>query len=170
MKRTVLWSDTYETINEKTKARLAEDEYNGIEPNEVYAEERAYEENSLELVALREQMKTANCGRIICYGRIGRWNGPAFGYHIFSSLPEVFFTELDTIEWFVDKKGDLRAEGSHHDGSNSYLYREITCTEDELDDLEAEIYYSGDDTEKVMAALEKYTKPLGHFFEMATAA
>ena len=62
-------------------------------------------------------------------------------------------------EWFLDEKGDLRAEAAHHDGTNYYLYRVFkdNVTEDQIEDFKDKVYH-GTLTEK---DIDKYTHRLG---------
>ena len=62
---------------------------------------------------------------IIVIGDIGRWNGRVMGYKDIPSgnIRDCLYADTDYTEWYVDKYGDLRADATHHDGTNHYLYR-----------------------------------------------
>lgn len=149
----IVWSDSYEGIEARAEEYAAEgyDYDNAIDI--------ARNNNIDDLIGIRALAEKAKCGRILCYGKLGLWNGTAYGYKVFNSLKEVFFSDCDNIEWSVEGD-DLCGYGSHHDGSNGYLYREISCDDEDLDELCEVIYESGRDEEKVKEYLERYTKPL----------
>ena len=39
------------------------------------------------------------------------------------NIRDCLYADTDYTEWYVDKYGDLRADATHHDGTNHYLYR-----------------------------------------------
>ena len=98
---------------------------------------------------------------IIIIGDLGLWNGRARGYKDVSSgnIKDCLHSDTDMSEWFLDEKGDLRAEAAHHDGTNYYLYRVFkdNVTEEQIEDFKDKIYH-GTLTEK---DIEKYTHRLG---------
>lgn len=61
---------------------------------------------------------------IVVIADLGLWNRrrPACK-ELGTSLVDCFYSECDFVTWQIDKKGDLRATCSHHDGTNYYLYR-----------------------------------------------
>ena len=63
-----------------------------------------------------------NCG-LIAIADVGRWNGRFSGYKELKRLEDVMYSDCDYERVYVDSNGDLRKEESHHDGSNSILYR-----------------------------------------------
>lgn len=63
---------------------------------------------------------------IIAIGDLGLWDKCVTGYKIINSgnIADCLSDgTCDYITWYVDERGDLRASGVHHDGSNDYLYR-----------------------------------------------
>lgn len=154
----IVWSDSYKGIEARAEEYAAEgyDYDNAIDI--------AVDNNVDDLIGIRALAKKAKCGRILCYGKLGLWNGTAYGYKVFNSLEDVFYSECDTIEWFVDGD-DLCGYGSHHDGCNEYLYREISCDDEDLDELCEVIYGYGKDAAKVKEYLERYTRPLKKILE-----
>ena len=65
----------------------------------------------------------------------------------------------DFVSWYVDRKGDLRCEDIHHDGTNHYLYRVYTSgsTEAQRTLLKDKIY-DGTATDR---DIDRYTRRLG---------
>ena len=62
---------------------------------------------------------------ILVIANLGLWNGRHSGYReiLSRNLRDCFYTDADLTEWYLDRLGDLRADGIHHDGRNYYLYR-----------------------------------------------
>lgn len=87
------------------------------------------------------------CGSpIILIADVGRWDGRSSGYRIIQSgniadCLEPQLTCPSEIIFYVDKQGDLRADESHHDGTNHYLFRKIkkNISEQRLEQLEDSI-------------------------------
>lgn len=99
-------------------------------------------------------------GNILAIASIGRWNGRFQGYKICkNNLKEVLgFFGCDEYHIYFDGH-NIRANGYHHDGSNSVEYREIRpdrCIDNLLD-----MIYSGKKITRNI--LNYYTKSLGHY-------
>lgn len=66
---------------------------------------------------------------VICIAELGLWDGKHRAFRIYEqpTLDELFQLDRDIeeAEWYVDEYNDLRCRGSHHDGTNHYLYRQI---------------------------------------------
>lgn len=98
------------------------------------------------------------CGSpIILIADIGTWNGRHSGYRIIQSgnIADCLEPQLKSpsdIVFYVDKQGDLRADETHHDGTNHYLFRKIkkTISEQRLEKLEDNIL-SGEVTSNEIA-------------------
>ena len=58
------------------------------------------------------------------------------------NLKDCLYTNSDMAEWYVDKRGDLRCEAVHHDGTNHYLYRVFKdgVSETQIENLQNKIY------------------------------
>lgn len=98
-------------------------------------------------------------GELIAIADVGRWNGRASGYKKIKSLPDVLYSSCDYERVYVDSNGDLRKEESHHDGSNSILYRYFkdSLTEEQKDNFLDKIY-NGECTQK---DITRYTRKAG---------
>lgn len=96
---------------------------------------------------------------LIAIADIGRWNGRASGYKEVKSLESILYSECDYERVYVDSNGDLRKEESHHDGSNSILYRywKEGLTEEQKDNFLNKIY-NGECTQK---DITRYTRKAG---------
>lgn len=104
---------------------------------------------------LRE-LKRVSSGKVIA---IGTWQGHCSGYKELKSLEDCMYSSCDLKRLYVDSNGDLRKEESHHDGSNSILYRywKEGITEQQKENFLNKIY-SGEVTSR---DITKYTKKCG---------
>lgn len=107
---------------------------------------------------LRE-LKRVSSGEVIAIGTIGTWQGRCSGYKELKSLENCMYSSCDSERLYVDSNGDLRKEESHHDGSNSILYR---YWKDNITDTQRQNFldkiYSGKVTSR---DITKYTKKCG---------
>ena len=66
---------------------------------------------------------------IIIFADLGLWNGRKSAYKttgtrkVSEVLKNGYLRGLSNIKYWVDAYGNLRAEESHHDGTNTYLFR-----------------------------------------------
>ena len=108
---------------EEEKNCLLEDGFTEEEITDSMLMDRCYENDRIffddELYALERLSE----GRLIAIAELGRWNGRFSGYKEIKSLEETLYSSCDYERLYVDSNGDLRKEESHHDGSNSILYR-----------------------------------------------
>ena len=72
--------------------------------------------------------------RFLAVGTCGRWNGTFPGGFVFSALDELQSKLLKDCGYFKfwDENGELFAQGSHHDGTNSVQIRRLTPNGDEM--------------------------------------
>lgn len=96
---------------------------------------------------------------LIAIADLGRWNGRFSGYREVKNLADVLYSSCDYERVYVDSNGDLRKEESHHDGSNSILYRywKDGLTEEQKENFLAKIY-NGKCTSK---DITRYTRKAG---------
>ena len=98
---------------------------------------------------------------ILVIGDLGLWNGRRMGYREINSgnIRDCLYGGHDFVTWYVDRKGDLRCEDIHHDGTNYYLYRVYKpgSTQNQRDRLKEKIF-EGTATEKDIA---RVTQRLG---------
>lgn len=99
-----------------------------------------------------------HCG-LIAIAELGRWNGRFSGYKEVEKLRDVLYTECDYERVYVDSNGDLRKSESHHDGSNSILYRywKEGLTEEQKENFMSKIY-NGECTQR---DITRYTRKAG---------
>lgn len=96
---------------------------------------------------------------LIAIADVGRWNGRVSGYKEVKNLADVLYSSCDYEKVYVDSNGDLRKKESHHDGSNSILYR---YWKDGLTDEQRENFlnkiYNGECTQR---DITRYTRKAG---------
>ena len=99
-----------------------------------------------------------HCG-LIAIADVGRWNGRFSGYKEVKNLTDVLYSDCDYEKVYVDSNGDLRKDESHHDGSNSILYRywKDGLTTEQKDRFLDKIY-NGECTQK---DITRYTRKAG---------
>ena len=81
---------------------------------------------------------------ILVIGSLGLWNGRRIGYKEIDSgnIADCFFSDADFNEWYLDGRGDLCCDATHHDGTNHYLYRvyKNSATDTQIENLKEKIY------------------------------
>ena len=131
MKERTIWEDTYfmsaEEIEDwkKTEYDFRKDE-DGIIMTDDDLEQEIEECNSDYLQDERSNLGDIKYDQpIIVIADLGLWNGRHIAYKEIHSgaVSDCLYTDCDYPRWYVDTKGDFRAECIHHDGTNHYLYR-----------------------------------------------
>ena len=83
---------------------------------------------------------------ILVVGDLGLWYGRRMGYKEIDSgnIRDCLYAGKDDeyTTWYVDKRGDLCCDASHHDGTNHYLYRAYKdgVSESQIDRLKEKLY------------------------------
>ena len=145
--RHIIWSDMDLDID---KWREGYEEY--LEANDLHEgldDESAltdwmYEINSGYLEDERMNLDIQLSQKILVIADLGLWDGRRMGYKEISSgnIKDCLYPDTDFTEIYVDKFGDLRADATHHDGINHYLYRvyKDSATEKQKENLKEKIY------------------------------
>ena len=98
---------------------------------------------------------------IIVIANMGRLNGKIYGYKMIESgnIKDCFCTSCDLNEYYIDKHGDLRSEGVHHDGKDNLLYRVFkdNVSEEQIESLKTKLCYGI----ATRADIKRVTKRLG---------
>jgi len=78
---------------------------------------------------------------VIC--DLGLWNGRRTGYRILSdcSLNQIFSVACGDQVTFYSDGYNIRCEDIHHDGTNNYIFKELTGDENRCAPLLDAIYY-----------------------------
>ena len=119
--RHIIWSN-YDLNYEDWRGEL-EAEYPDLTDNERMRV--MYEINDEYLCDERINLNIQLSQPILIIGDLGLWNGRRMGYKEIQSgnIRDCLYSNCDYATWFVDKRGDLRCDAIHHDGTNHYLYR-----------------------------------------------
>lgn len=121
--------------------------------------DECYEENNFWWEDSYSELKRVNEGSLIAIANVGRWNGNFSGYKEVKSLQDTLYSNCDYQELYLDSNGDLHKSESHHDGSNSILYR---YWKEGLTDTQKENFmdkiYNGTCTQK---DITRYTRKAG---------
>lgn len=98
---------------------------------------------------------------ILVIADIGRWDGRYSGYAEIRSgkICDCLHSGMDYATWYVDKRGDLRCDAVHHDGTNHYLYRVYKpgVRESQIDLLKDKLY----EGKATRADITRLTRRLG---------
>lgn len=138
--------------------KLSEEEYlSSISKDDLY--EECYRQNEWWFNDELSLMKRLDEGSIIAIADLGLWNGRRVGYKNLKGLSEVLYSSCDYETVYVDSNGDLRKHESHHDGSNSILYRywKDSVTEEQKDNFTWKCYNG----ELTRADITRYTRKAG---------
>ena len=102
------------------------------------------------------------CNEIIAIANLGLWNGRVVGYKDYRHLQDIMSTSSDYEKIYVDGYGNLRKSESHHDGSNSILYRQWKdgITDTQKDNFRNKCY----EGRLTKADITRYTESLGKLF------
>ena len=147
------------TDNYGKEVKITREEYSAsLSEEKIYDE--CYELDSILFDDSLIQMEEVDTNEgIIAIVRIGTWRGTFSGYKEIKSLKEVLYSNCDYETVYVDSNGDLRKNESHHDGSNSILYR---YWKEGLSDTQKENFLNKIYNEKVTQKdITRYTKKAG---------
>ena len=136
-----------------------EELYPGYSDDELY--DIMVKSNAENLYDERVNLNIQLSQPIIVIGDLGRWNGRVMGYKDIPSgnIRDCLYADTDYTEWYVDKYGDLRADATHHDGTNHYLYRVFKdgVSETQMENLRDKIYHG----KATRADITRLTRRLG---------
>ena len=157
----VFWNTDVTTLTDEygKEVEVTREEYSKTITDEKLYDE-CYFQNQLWFEDERENLSCVDdSGELIAIADIGRWNGRVGGYKRIKNLPDVLYSSCDYERVYVDSNGDLRKEESHHDGSNSILYRYFkdSLTEEQKENFLNKIY-NGECTQK---DITRYTRKAG---------
>lgn len=155
--------DSYDTFSEENmkeaKQLFIEDGFSEEEITDSMLMDRCSDNERIWFDDELSQLSDLSEGSLIAIADLGRWNGRFSGYKEVKSLGEVMYSSCDYERVYVDSNGDLRKDESHHDGSNSILYR---YWKEGLTDIQKENFldkiYNGKCTQK---DITRYTRKAG---------
>lgn len=102
------------------------------------------------------------CNEIIAIADLGLWTGRVAGYKDYKHLQDIMSTSCDYEKIYVDSYGNLRKTESHHDGTNTILYRQWKdgITDTQKDNFRNKCY----EGRLTKADITRYTESLGKLF------
>lgn len=157
----VFWDTDIVTLTDEygKEVEVTREEYEKTITDEKIYDECYFQNNSWFDDERVNLSSVEDSGELIAIADIGRWNGRFSGYKKIKDLPDVLYSSCDYERVYVDSNGDLRKEESHHDGSNSILYRYFkdNLTEEQKDNFLDKIY-NGECTQK---DITRYTRKAG---------
>ena len=120
MRKHVIWSSDVDVDDYK---EWFEEEY--PEASETKKWELAEEANGMRLDDERENLNIQLDDDILVIIDLGLWNGRRSGYVQIPSgnIKACLYSNADDNTWYLDARGDLCCDASHHDGTNHYMYR-----------------------------------------------
>lgn len=137
--RHVIWSS--EVDYESWRSDL-ENEYPELTEQERI--DLMYEQNADYLSDERQNLDIQLSAPILVIADLGLWYGRRMGYKEIPSgnIRDCLYSDADYNTWFVDKRGDLRCDAVHHDGTNHYLYRTYKdgVTDAQIEALKDKLY------------------------------
>lgn len=155
--RKVIWSN--ENLNLDDWRDSLQEEHPDCSEDELY--QIMCEDNDSYLADERINLNIQLSQPILVVADLGLWNGRHSGYREIESgnIRDCLYSRYDYTTWYVDKKGDLRCDDTHHDGTNHYLYRVYKdgISESQKDRLKEKLY-AGTATR---ADIARVTKRLG---------
>ena len=153
----LIWSNFHLDLDDWRADLLAE--HPDASESDLY--QLMYDQNDSYLDDERVNLNIQLDGPILVIGDIERWNGRVSGYKEIHSgnIRDCLYSDTDYSTWYVDRKGDLRCDAIHHDGSNHYLYRAYKpgATEAQIERLKEKIY----DGVATRADIARVTQRLG---------
>lgn len=119
--------------------------------------ERYMDDRDNDLYDERANLDVPVDGVIVCFADLGLWDGHHQGAKKFGKyVKNILRSDCEFNDWFCDRY-NVRCEVSHHDGSNSYLYR-VAKDEEQADRLVHAIAYE-DMTEEEFRKATKSLRP-----------
>lgn len=130
----VIWSnEEYEEWCDAMKGEVTDEE---ITPEYYY-----YCCNN-DIIDERENLHKEVDGYIVAFADLGLWNGRANGAKLVGTLvSDILYSDCDYVTWYCDPY-NVRCSATHHDGSNSILYR-VAESKEQAERLVNKIAYEG---------------------------
>ena len=153
----VIWTNNDYTEWEKCMLEDYPDEASREAEGIEISYERYMDDRDNDLYDERANLDIPVDGVIVCFADLGLWDGHHQGAKKFGKyVKNILRSECEFNDWFCDRY-NVRCEASHHDGSNSYLYR-VAKDEEQADRLVQAIAYE-DMTEEEFRKATKSLRP-----------
>ena len=152
--RRVIWSN--DNFDEWLKCMIAD--MSEDETEDDFDEERYGEDCSIWLDDERSNLNIPIDGCIVCFAVLDLWDGCHNGAKIIgNNINKILNSSCgDYVTWFCDRF-NARCEDTHHDGTNTYLYR-IAKNREQAEKLVNKIAYE-DMTEEEFRKATRSVRP-----------
>ena len=137
MEKKIIWSNRFDWDEFK---KWREEMLADPDTNEEWATEEAYQDEIDEwLHCEQDNLDVDVDGFIVCFASLGLWNGRfnavcrLKGKKVNDIFQMIQGRDIDTYEFFCDEN-DVKANGIHHDGTNTYMFR-IIDNPDQWDEI-----------------------------------
>ena len=138
----VIWSNNDYDEWEKCMLEDYPDEASREEENIEISYERYMDDRDNDLYDERANLDVPVDGVIVCFADLGLWDGHHQGAKKFGKyVKNILRSDCEFNDWFCDRY-NVRCKASHHDGTNTYLYR-VAKDEEQADRLVEAIAYEG---------------------------
>lgn len=116
----VVWSNELAGSDEDCAARVNDDPDYFLGMAEDIVRQISYEAYAEDRDLLKGELDKAYAGPILVIGAIGRWDGHKGVYAVKRHLSDIFSVFYGDVNALYIKDNMLRAENSHHDGTDSF--------------------------------------------------
>jgi hypothetical protein len=153
----VIWNNTDYSEWERCMLIDYPDEASREEENIEISYERYLEDCDNFLYDERANLDIPVDGVIVCFADLGLWDGHHQGAKTFGSyVKNILHSNCEFNDWYCDRY-NVRCNASHHDGTNSYLYR-VAKDEEQANRLVQAIAYE-DMTEEEFRKATRSLRP-----------
>lgn len=120
-KKHIIWSSRW--FYDKENRKAFEENFKKLYPNEEYTDEIYFKDVSNSLDTEKKTLEGVKVeGVIIVLDDIGLWYGRRQSATILDTIPEIFSTDKEDKEWFIDG-WNVRSVQGRDNGINRLLYR-----------------------------------------------
>lgn len=135
------------------------------ESGEPYTEEMFYDDQKYAIDELQNAISQLSNRSCIAIGKLGLWKGKCSAYNDtikMNNLLNILGEDIQNFKVFIEN-GELKATGSHHDGTNHYFVRRWRnkVTESQKNKLKNYIYNLDDSVDFDFDLIDKYTVKIG---------
>ena len=116
MKKHIIWSNDYETI-ESIRKDMEDDRDEKVDYLEASYLNCDYLDDE------RINLSGIETNQIVAIADLGLWHGRRTGYKLLDTVADCLYSDCDEVKWYCDRY-DFKATMSHHDGTNYIVYRE----------------------------------------------
>ena len=156
--RHIIWSDISLDLDDWRES--LEELYPGYSDDELY--DIMVKSNAENLYDERVNLNIQLSQPIIVIGDLGRWNGRVSGYKMIDSgnIKDCLYSDTDYTEWYVDKYGDLRADGIDR------FAESLSLAENDLENIKNQLETAKKEVQKPFSQEEELRTKLARLDEL----